>query len=64
MVSAIFLALTWWESMIPKLEKAVIQKGSKSLFRSWVPPWMLGVVWFFPPCSISAIHLRPALHPS
>lgn len=37
MVSAVFLALTWWES--------VVQKGSQSLSRSWVPTWMLGVLW-------------------
>lgn len=63
MVSAVFLPLTWWESVIPTMESC----GSEG---KQIPVRVLGtpvdakhgVVYL--PCSISAIPPRPELHTS
>jgi hypothetical protein len=60
-VYVVFLYLTLWDSMIPKSGGTVVQKWRGSLTRL---PMDVGCGTVCPPCSISAIPLRPALHPS
>ena len=58
-VTVAFPAPTWWESVIPKSGRPVVQRGAGSR-----PGTDAVCGMACPPWSISAIPLRPALHPS
>lgn len=42
MVSAVLPAMTWWESVIPRSGRAVVQKGNRSLSRPLGAPMDAG----------------------